>query len=120
MVIAADTIGMKILLAGNETDMTYDTDKAYCFATGNFSSLFGLSRCLETKFRAVSAEVSLTQLIKRTHYDYVVLMIAKTASKYYGTTCGDRNVWTLRSIHPYKTIFTKEREEWETSMCHYY
>jgi hypothetical protein len=120
MVIATDLTGIKILLAGNDTDTTYETDAQYSYAAGNPTSLAGLSRCPETKFRAVSTEISLTQLIKRNNYEFAVLMTAKTASKNYTITCldwdNDLNGYNLRSLHPYETIFIKARDKWEHSM----
>jgi hypothetical protein len=81
MVLATDTIGINILLAGNgTTDSTIETDEKYTTSyLGNPESLIGLSGCPNSKFRAVSAEISLTHLIRRAGYKIAVQMTSATA-----------------------------------------
>jgi hypothetical protein len=116
MIIATDLIGVKILLAGNITDTTSETDPKYINDWGNPESLVGLTGCYSTKFRAVSAEISLTNLIKKAGYNISVLMTSVTSDQNYDLHCDRENKYNLGSVHPYEVIFIKAREGWENNM----
>jgi hypothetical protein len=123
MVLATDRIGIEILLAGNETDSSSETDPRYMeYYLGNPESLVGLSGCPASKFHAVSAEISLTHLIRRRGYKVTVLMTSaisdampKTDSDNNGAHL-EANSYNLASVHPYEIVFIKARAGWENSM----
>jgi hypothetical protein len=124
MVLATDSIGLEILLAGNETDTSSETDPDYKeHYTGNPKSLVGLSRCPTSKFGAVSAEISISKLIRRAGYKIAVLMTSATSQIFRGwnDTQSDyltfpTNSYNLASVHPYEVIFIKARKGWGDSM----
>jgi hypothetical protein len=116
MVVATDLIGIKILLAGNATDTSAETDPEFKEWWGNPKSLVGLTGCYNTKFRAVSAEMSLTHLIKRAGYNVSVLMTSVTSDPNYDEHCEEQNKDNLASVSPYELIFIKAREGWENLM----
>jgi hypothetical protein len=121
MVLATDTIGIKILLAGNgTTDSTIETDKKYINKDhGNPESLIGLNGCPDSKFRAVSTEISLTHLIRRAGYQIAVQMTSATAiqtKEHNASYYAPYNDYNLASVHPYEIIFIKAREGWGGSI----
>jgi hypothetical protein len=121
MVLATDTIGIKILLAGNgTTDSTIETDEKYITKYfGNPESLIGLNGCPDSKFRAVSTEISLTHLIRRAGYKIAVQMTSATALQREESDeelILPFNDYNLASVHPYEIIFIKAREGWGGSI----
>jgi hypothetical protein len=125
MVIATDKIGIKILLEGNATDTSFESDPQFVEVyEGNPNSLVGLSACPTSKFRAVSAEISLTNLIRRAGYKVAVLMTSATSVQVQGLHGNDfddsmnlsTNSHNLASVHPYEIIFIKARKGWSDSV----
>lgn len=121
MLLATDSIGISILLVANETDTTPLSDHEYSEVyEGNPNSLVGLSKCPENKFRAVSAEISMSSLIKRAGYNISVLMTSATSAQIKGKFDVESNLpentYNLASIHPYEIIFIKARTGWRDSM----
>jgi hypothetical protein len=123
MVLATDRIGIEILLAGNETDTSNESDVKYLEAyVGNPESLVGLSVCPSTKFHAVSAEISLTHLIRRNGYKVSVLMTSANSQQIPEpnhpdhATLIETNQYNLASVHPYEIVFIKVRDGWENSL----
>ena len=116
MVLATDIVGLQIILAGNATDTTSETDPQWKEQWGNPNSLVGLTGCYNTKYKAVSAEMSVTHLIKRAGYNISVLMTSVTSDPSYDETCDDDNKYNLASVSPYELIFIKARKGWENLM----
>jgi hypothetical protein len=116
MVLATDIVGLQIILAGNATDTTYETDPQWEDQWGNPNSLVGLTGCYNTKYKAVSAEMSVTHLIKKAGYNISVLMTSVTSDPNYDETCDDINKYNLASVSPYELIFIKARKGWENLM----
>lgn len=117
MVLATDLTGVKILLKGNETDTSAETDPLYKDWWGNPNSLVGLTGCYQDKFKAVSAELSVTHLIKKHGYNVTVLMSAFQADPNYEEHCKEgfeeQNKYNLAKVGPYELIFVKARPGWE-------
>jgi hypothetical protein len=110
MVFATDDVGMKVLVKGNETDTTNLTDSHYrAIAAGNPDSFNGLSKCATDKFKAVSAEISLTNLIYRAGYKALVVRTASMASPTFYEDCLNHTI-TDWDGHPYDTVFVKANE----------
>ena len=120
MVLATDLTGVKILLKGNETDTSAETDPLYKDWWGNPNSLVGLTGCYDNKFKAVSAEMSVTHLIKKAGYNVTVLMAAFRSDPDYEEHCKDnfeaQNKYNLANVAPYEIVFIKARPGWEGLM----
>ena len=107
MIIATDSIGLDILLKGDTANQ-----REFINEWGfNQYSLVGMSACAKNYADAVSAEVSLTNLILKANYSVEVLMTAATRRGYY-EDCENDSVLHVdkyfgTSLHPYETVFTK-------------
>ena len=106
MIFATDSIGIRILLAGNKTDDTLKSDQDYDIPA-NPSSMNGLSICPSNKFRAVSSEISLTSLLYRASYRVHVLMTAAAVPDYYETCFHNGEPKEWEHVTPYETLFVK-------------
>jgi hypothetical protein len=113
MIIATDSIGMNILLNGKTLGLNNEPDADTYI---NTDSLTGLSACYSIKWRAISAEISLTNLIHAASYKSNVLMTAASASKTYVNDSTVNDVLSPGTyygidVHPYETIFFKANRE---------
>ena len=114
MIIATDSIGLDILLKGDKANQREFVNE-WGF---NEYSLVGMSDCAKNYADAVSAEISLTNLILKANYSIEVLMTAATRRGYY-EDCENDSVLHVdkyfgTSLHPYETVFTKvSRNEYD-------
>lgn len=106
MIFATDSIGIRLLLAGNRTDETLWSDQDYGIP-GNPSSMNGLSICPSSKFRAVSSEVSLTSLMYRASYKVKTFMTASEIPGYYEHCFHNVEPHEWMRVTPYESIFIK-------------
>lgn len=119
MIIATDSIGINILLSGSQTsnyirNVTAEEEVIRKLDLNPFS-MIGLSSCYQNYSQAVSAEMSLTNLIYNATYEVDVLMTASVTEDYF-KNCRNANPLIFRgyygaSLHPYETIFTKVNKE---------
>jgi len=104
MIVATDDVGIKILLNGT---ITPEEEKS----TGLLytSSLRGLNTCPETYYKAINAEISLTNLITDASYQVDVLASQAGVKGYIDRKCpnGDSSPVKGFNNHPYETIFVK-------------
>ena len=106
MIVATDSIGIRILLAGNRTDETLKSDKDYGIPA-NPSSMNGLSICPSNKFRAVSSEISLTSLLYRASYKVKTFMTAANVPGYYEHCFHNAEPRDWQKVTPYEVLFVK-------------
>jgi hypothetical protein len=106
MIFATDSKGLEVLLNGNtNVNLNYDKD-----------SLAGLAVCSPTWESAISAEISLTNLMREASYKFQVFMtVASTTPDYY-ETCTTGNMMEEGkyhdiSFHPYETVFHKSNRD---------
>jgi hypothetical protein len=108
MIIATDYIGIQILLAGDTAH-----EKVFINEWGfNPYSQVGLSGCAKNYGDAVSAEISLTNLIYENNYKPEVVMTAAKRPGYYDEFCDNDSVLHLNTyfgttLHPYESVFAK-------------
>ncbi|RYE12937.1 MAG: hypothetical protein EOP34_09845 [Rickettsiales bacterium] len=119
MIFATDRIGIEILLAGNTTNFTTYQNRSGEEYNKDF--MVGLSQCFPTKNRAIIGEISLTHLIKRSAYNYTVMMTAASAIPNYFNNCTHIDVnWNGNyfgyNIHPFETVFTKANRDLDPQM----
>jgi hypothetical protein len=111
MIIATDNIGIDILLGGDPTDTSNTPDILHAQEYGNPDSLLGLSTCYTTRYRAVSAEISLTNLIYKAGYNVSVLMTAASTSPSFYEHCTIPEGWEFLDVHPYESLFVKANRD---------
>jgi hypothetical protein len=106
MIFATDAKGIRILLAGNYTDETIKSDRDYA-SPANPNSLNGLSACPSDKFRAISSEISLTNLMYKNNYKAKVFMTAAAVPGYYDDCFHQIEPKEWENVTPYETLFVK-------------
>jgi hypothetical protein len=111
MIFATDTIGIEILLKGDPTDTSNTTDMIWANEAGNPESLLGLSSCYTERFKAISAEISLTNLIHRAKYNVSVLQKAASSYPSFYENCSNGRDTDWRWVTPYETIFVKANRD---------
>jgi hypothetical protein len=108
MILATDRAGLNTLLRGDPTDTTNTTDVKWANEHGNPESLLGLSSCYNSRYKAISAEISLTNLMYRSSYNVSVLMSAASSPGFYEDCFLDTD-W--KNVHPYETIYIKANRD---------
>jgi hypothetical protein len=104
MIAATDREGVEILLAGIP-----DEEEIWDHNINN-NSLSGLSSCITNGNKAISAEISLTNLIRKASYNFTVMMTAASSDPDYYQTCNHSDILAQNSyfgisLHPYETLF---------------
>jgi len=117
MITATDSIGMNVLLKANPTNMynrshDIDTDDV------DAASLVGLSKCYNEKNKAVSAEISLSNLMHKFAFKTYALMAAAANNPQYQLVTYvpdvlNENTYFGMNVHPYETLFMKSNRNIE-------
>lgn len=113
MILVTDKVGMDLFLTGNTLNMHNRSKSNFEFDP---LSRIGLSSCYNEKIGALSAEVSLTNLLISKDYESTVLLTSVSSSQSYQTYTNNGdflhpNTYYGFDVHPYETIFFKANRE---------
>jgi hypothetical protein len=115
MVLATDDVGMGVLLDPALGQTVHHEDK-----WGGLDDWTGLSHCFETLYKAVHAEIGLTELVRSQGYEVDVMTTSFHAASEPIKYCEEfdnppdnqyDHAYFGTNIHPYETVFFKANRD---------